>query len=80
MGQVKGRGHIVHPVSNRCTSFPFHINPTNHSRNMSNIVFDLEKHTGNFKENLAKNRFPTEFLQNLAKWLALPEGYRYQVL
>ena len=34
MGEVKG--HIVHPVSNRCTSFSFHINRTNHSCDMSN--------------------------------------------
>ena len=43
MGEVKGQGHIVHPASNRWTSFSFHINPTNHSWDMSNGVFDLEK-------------------------------------
>ena len=43
MGEVKGQGLIVHPVSNQCTSFWFHINRTNHSWDMSNKVFDLEK-------------------------------------
>ena len=55
MGEVKGQGHIVHPVSNQCTSFSFHINRTNQSWDMSNRVFDLEKNTSEiFKENLAK--------------------------
>ena len=31
MGEFKGQGHIVHPVSNRSTSFIVHINRTNHS-------------------------------------------------
>ena len=31
MNDVKGRVHIVYLVSNRCTSFSFHINRTNHS-------------------------------------------------
>ena len=57
MGEVKGQGHMVHPVSNRCTSFLFHINQTNHSRDMSNRVFDLEKNTS--EENLTKKEFPT---------------------
>ena len=43
MGEVKGLDHIVHPVSKRCTSFSFHINQTNHSWDMSNRMFDLEK-------------------------------------
>ena len=43
MSEVKSQGHIVHPVSNRCTSFLFHINQTNPSWDMSNKVFDLEK-------------------------------------
>ena len=43
MGEVKGQGHIVYPVSNQCTSFLFNINRTNHSCDMSNRVFDLEK-------------------------------------
>ena len=31
MGEVKGQGHIIHPTSNRCTSFSLHINRTNRS-------------------------------------------------
>ena len=62
MGEFKGKGHIVHPVFNRCTSFSFHINRANHSWDMSNREFDLEKNTSEiFKENLAKiffNRIP----------------------
>ena len=56
MGQVKGQGHIVHPVSNRCTSFSFHINRTNHSWDMSNWVFDLEKTHPKFSKKIGKNR------------------------
>ena len=43
MSEVKDQGHILYPVSNRCTSFSFHINRTNHSWDMAKIVFDLEK-------------------------------------
>ena len=43
ISQVKGQGHISYPVSNRCTSFLFHINRTTHSWGMAKIVFDLEK-------------------------------------
>ena len=68
MGEVKGQSYIVHPVSNRCTSVSFHVNRTNHSWDMSNRVFDLEKNTYEiFKDNLAKQEFPTEFLQNLIR-------------
>ena len=35
MSEVKGQGHILYPVSNRCTSFLFHINRTNRSRDMT---------------------------------------------
>ena len=30
-GEIEGQDHIVHPVSNRRTSFSFHISQTNHS-------------------------------------------------
>ena len=43
MGEVKGRGQIIHLVSKRCTSFPSHFNRTNHSWDMVNRFFDLEK-------------------------------------
>ena len=57
MSEFKGWGHIVHPVSNRCTSFSFHINRINHSWDMSNRVFDLKKkHIRNFQR---KFLFPT---------------------
>ena len=54
MGDVKGQGHIVHPVSNWRTSFSFHINRTNHSWDMSNRVFDLDMR--NFLRKFVKNR------------------------
>ena len=57
MSEVNGQGHILYPVSNRCTSFSFLINQTNHSWDMAKIVFDLE--------NLPKQKFPTQLLQNL---------------
>ena len=31
IGEVRGQGHIVDPVSNQCTSSWFHVNRTNHS-------------------------------------------------
>ena len=74
MGEVKGQGHIVHSVSNRCTSLSFPINPTNHSWDMSNKVFDLEK------KHIRKIGFETEFLQNLTRWWPWPEGYNNEVL
>ena len=43
MGEVKGQGHIVYPVSNRCTTLSFHVNRTNHSWDMANRLFDFEK-------------------------------------
>ena len=48
ISEVKGQGHILYPASNRCTSLSFHINRTNHSWDMSKIVFDLEKTHPNF--------------------------------
>ena len=58
MGEVKVWGHILHPVSNQCTCFSFYINRTNHSWDMSNRVFDLEKNRSEIlKENLAKKGF-----------------------
>ena len=48
MREVKGQGHILYPVSNQCTSFSFHINPTNHSWDMAKIVLTLKKHIRNF--------------------------------
>ena len=42
ISEVKGQGHILYPVSNQCTSFSFHINRTNNSWDMAQIVFDLE--------------------------------------
>ena len=57
-GVDKDLGHIAHPVSNRCTSFWFHINWTKHSWDLSNRVLDLEKNTSEIlKENLAKKGF-----------------------
>ena len=49
-------GPIVHPVSNRCTSFSFHINLTNHSWNMSNRVFDLKKTHPKFSKKIWQKR------------------------
>ena len=48
MSEVKGQGHILYPVFNQCTSFSFHINPTNHSWDMAKIVFTLKIHIRNF--------------------------------
>ena len=56
MGEVKSQGHIVHPLSNRCTSFSFNVNWTNHSWDMANIVFDHEKeHIWNFEKKSQKS-------------------------
>ena len=50
MSEVKDQGHILYPLSNRCTSFSFHINRTNHSWYIAKIVFDLEKTHQKFKK------------------------------
>ena len=54
MSEVTGKGHILYPVSNQCTSFLFHINRTNHSWDMAKIVFDLEKTYPKFLKKFAK--------------------------
>ena len=60
MGEVKGQGHIDHPVSNRCTPFSCHINRTNHSWDITNGVFNLEKkHIRKFQRKFCKKRFST---------------------
>ena len=62
MSEVKGQGHILYPVSNRCTSFSFHINLTDHSWDMAKKVFDLEKTYSKFlKKNCQNNSFKQKF-------------------
>ena len=41
-GVVKGQGHAVGPISYYLTSFSFHINQTNNSRERALSKFDLE--------------------------------------
>ena len=67
MSEVKGQGHILYPVSNRSTSFSFHINRTNHSWDMAKIVFDLEKTHLKILKKICQNKFPAELLQNLIR-------------
>ena len=43
IGEVKGQGHIVHPVYNWHTSYLFHFNQNNHSWFMTSRMFDLEE-------------------------------------
>ena len=64
MSEVNGQCHIVHPVSNQCTSFSFHINRTNHSWDMSNRVFDLAKTHPKFSKKIWQKR---NFQQNSSK-------------
>ena len=47
---------LVQQISNRCTSFSFHINWTNHSWDMSNRVFDLEKTHPKFSKKIWQKR------------------------
>ena len=54
MSEVKVQDHILYPVSNQCTSFSFHINPTNHSWDMAKIMLTLKKHIRNFYRKFAK--------------------------
>ena len=63
MSEVKGQGQILYPVSNRCTSFSFHINRTNHSWDMAKIVFDLEITHPRFLKKICQNHS----LQNLIR-------------
>ena len=56
MGEVKSQGHIVHTVSNQCTSYSFHINRTNNSCDMSYRVFDLEKTHPKFLKKICQKR------------------------
>ena len=64
--QVKGQGHVLYPVSNRCTSFSFHINQLKYSWEMGKIMSDLEKDTAEiFIANLSNKSFQ----HNLFKFL-----------
>ena len=62
MGEVKGQGHIVHPVTNWCTSFSFHTNQSQpFLRYVQESVWPWKNTSKIFKENLAKkvsNRIP----------------------
>ena len=56
MGEVKDQGHIVqlYPTD---APLSFHTNRTNHSWDMSNEVFDLEKNISEIcEDNLAKKK------------------------
>ena len=55
MSEFKSQGNILYPVSNRCTSFSFHINWTNHSWDMAKIVFNLEKTHLKFIKKICQN-------------------------
>ena len=74
MCEVKGQGHIVCPVSNRCTSFSFHINQTKHFWDMSNRVFDLGKTHPKFSKKICQKRVSKIIPHNLIRRLAWPEG------
>ena len=65
MGEVIGQSKVVHLVSNRGTSFSFHINLSNRSWDMSNRVFDFEKNIGNCQNQKLPKKFLTKFLQNV---------------
>ena len=64
MSEVKSQGHMLYPVFNRCTSFSFHINWTNHSSDMAKIVFDLEKTHPKCSMKICQNN---SFQQNCSK-------------
>ena len=59
-----GQGHILYPTCNRCTSFLFHINRTNHCWDKGKIVLDLEKTHPKFLKKICQN---TSFQQNYCK-------------
>ena len=56
MSEVKGQGHILYPVSNRCISYSFHINRTNYSWDMTKILFDFEKTNSNFLKKICQDK------------------------
>ena len=79
MGEVKGQGHIVQPISNQCASFFTSIEQT--IPQICPIECLTLKNTSEiFEENVRKIGFLTEYLQNLIKSWPLPEDYNYQVL
>ena len=55
--------HKVHPVSNRCTSYSFHINWTNHSWDMFNRVLDLEGTHPKIWQQKVSNRIPPKLIR-----------------
>ena len=77
MSEFKGQGHILYPVSNRCTSFSFHINRTNHSWDMAKIVFDLEKTHPKFLKKICQNKsFHENFSKMVIRWVVLTLPHR----
>ena len=69
ISEVKGQGHILYPVPNRCTSFSFHINQTNHSWDIAEIVFDLEKTHSEFLKKICQNKSFQCFV--VIRWVVL---------
>ena len=74
MGEVKGQGHIVHPVSNWCASFSFHINRTNHFRDMYNSVWPWKNHIRNFQRKFAKNKVPNRIPPKFNQVISITRG------
>ena len=64
MSEVKGECHILYAVSNECTSFLFHINPTNLAWDMAKISLDLEKTHPKCLKKICQNN---SFQQNSSK-------------
>ena len=75
MGEVKGQGPIVHPVSNWCNYFLFHFTRTNHSSDMANSVWSSQN-TSKFFFKFAK-KVPTKIspksrqVINMTGWIKL---------
>ena len=72
MSEVKGQGHILYPVSNRCTSFLIHLNRTWIRPIILEIygqknIWPWKNTSIFFKENSPNKKFLTEFLQNLIR-------------
>ena len=63
----KGQGHILYPVSNRCTSFSFHINWTTIPEIWPKQFLTLKKHIRNFFKNCQNNNFRHHFFQDLVR-------------
>ena len=68
MGGVKGRDHIVYPVSNQCTSFSFHINRKSHNESTVQVWGQSPEQFVNVQKLLDQPEARVHFRDIMSSW------------